>query len=315
MSIKFALRLHETSDSWLRGMENRKNGLWLEGSNGASVILIHGLTGMPGEMKMLATALNEAGYSTIIPLLANHGKTLSVLKRTAWRDFYSSVRDAFMKIKGPAGAKGPIFVVGLCFGALLGLQLTDEFPDEIAGISCLAPTFFYDGWNTPWSSHLLPLAYKTPLKHFFYFKENSPYGVKNRVIRGRIHRYYSHAGLNDLQKVAEYGYPYFPVTLLHQHHLLAKRIMKRLPYIHTPIQLIQARNDDVTSVKNSKYVYERVGSSVKEILLLENCYHLITVDEEHEKMEQSVVDFFNRLRMKNDKPQPTGSRNEYVIAR
>src|SRR5438132_5736570 len=109
-----------------------------------------------------------------------------------WQDFYQTVRKCYLQIRGQYKH---IYTGGLSMGALLSLLLADEFKGEISGVSCLSPTLFYDGWNSPWYRFLLPLGYMTPLKHFLYFKEESPYGFKNEAIRRRIHEYYNQADL------------------------------------------------------------------------------------------------------------------------
>jgi len=274
-----------------------KNGFSFIGNNGCTVILIHGLTGTPNEMKFLASFLHEKGYSVICPRLANHGESIRILKNTKWQDLYESVREVMIKGEA-ANSAGPIFAAGLSMGALLGLLLADEFKDRISGVSCLAPTLFYDGWNAPRSKYLLPLGYYTPLKHFFYFKEEPPYGIKNEAIQQRIHKYYNSAKLDDMENVAQYGYPYFPVTLLCQLRLLVKYISKKLPDMRFPVQLIQAKDDDMTSVKNSKYIYDRVKSEIKEMVLLYDSYHVITADHERDIVAEKVEDFFRRIRDK-----------------
>ena len=267
-------------------------GLRLKGDNGCTVILIHGLTGTPNEMKSLANFLNRKGYSVVCPRLANHTEPLRVLKNTTWQDLYGSVRDIFLK---EADGGGIIFAAGLSVGALLALLLAEEFPDKVAGVTCLAPTLFYDGWNAPNSKYLLPLGYHTFLKRFFYFKEEPPYGIKNETIQNRVHKYYANARLDDMEGVAQYGYPYFPVTLLHQVHLLANHIAEKLPDIRCPVQAIQAKDDDTASVRNSKFIYDGVGSEVKEMVLLYDSYHVITADHQRDVVAQKVESFFSRI--------------------
>jgi carboxylesterase len=298
MSVVFSLRLKKSRIP-PGAMSAEPDGISMRGSNGALVILVHGMTGSPNEMKSLAASLNRKGYSVVCPRLANHGRPLDVLKRSKWQDFYGSVR-RIMTDSGSAGARGPVFVSGLSMGALLALLLADEFKGRVAGVSCLAPTLFYDGWNSPDSKFWLPLGYKTFLKHFFYFKEEPPYGIKNKIIRDRIHKYYSGAGLEDTARAAQYGYPYFPVTLLHQMHLLVGHIAKRLPFIGAPVQLIQARDDDTASVRNSKYIYDNIGSRMKEMILLYDSYHVITADQERDTVARKVESFFSRVRAGGD---------------
>ena len=144
-------------------IENIDDGICLGPQNGPTVIFIHGLTGTPNEIKFLANFFFRKGYSAVCPRLENHGQPLDILKHTPWEAFYESVRKAYLKLE----TRGPIFAAGLSMGALLALLLAEEFPDRIAGVSCLSPTLFYDGWNVPWwTQTLLPLAYYTPLRYF-----------------------------------------------------------------------------------------------------------------------------------------------------
>ena len=113
MSLKFAVRL-KNRDKNISGLTERSaEGLFLKGSNGCLVLLIHGLTGTPHEMKFLAHHLNEKGFSVFSPRLANHGKPLNILKRTKWQDFYESAKKDFLEI---SDSYKVVFVGGLSMG-------------------------------------------------------------------------------------------------------------------------------------------------------------------------------------------------------
>lgn len=295
MSVVFSLGLKKSPCFNIADDVPEKHGFFLKGDNGATVILIHGLTGTPNEMRYLANSLNRSGYSVLAPRLANHLEPIHILKNTKWTDIYKALREVL--VTGElAKSEGPVFTAGLSMGALLALLLADEFNDRIAGVSCLAPTLFYDGWNAPISKYLLPLASGTFIKHFFYFKEEPPYGIKNETVQKRIHKYYNSANLDDAKNIMQYGYPYFPVTLLCQLRSLVKHLSKRLPHMRTPAQMIQARDDDVASVKNSKYIYDHIGSDVKELILLYDSYHVITADQERDIVAEKVEKFYTAAR-------------------
>ena len=293
MSVNFIIKLSDFQKT-RKGVNGPSGkGLFFEGANGSAVILIHGLTGTPNEMKYVANYLNKKGYTVVCPRLANHGESMQVLKRTSWQELYASMREVF--VTGELSEfKGPIFVSGLSMGSLFALLLAEEFKPQVKGVACLAPTLFYDGWNTPLSKLFFPFAY-TPLRHIAYFKESPPYGIKNEIIQQRIHKYYSSARLEDMKGAEQYGYPYFPITLLHQLQLLVKHLTKKLPDMDFPVQLIQAKDDDVASVKNSKFIYDRISSKTKEIVLLYNSYHVITADQERETVAAKMADFFDRI--------------------
>ncbi|MBI3602554.1 MAG: alpha/beta fold hydrolase [Candidatus Omnitrophica bacterium] len=268
----------------------------LEGTNGASVILIHGLTGSPREMGFLARSLHKNGFSVLSPRLANHGEPIQKLRDTTWQQCYQSVKDALSTLAlGANPRQGPVFVAGLSIGALFGLMLALDYPERISGVCCLSPILFYDGWNAPKWRYWLPLAYYTPLKNYFYFKEEPPYGIKNEAIRRLINQHYADKKLEDNINAYEQGYPFYPLTLLYQHHLLVKYLKKRLHLIKTPVQMIQAHHDDMSSPKNSQYIYDRIRSAKKEIFLLYNSYHVVCADQERMTVLTEMQHFFNQI--------------------
>lgn len=266
---------------------------FLNGSGKNLAILVHGLTGTPREMIYIAKGLSENGYAVRAALLDGHNKPLSVLKRKKWQDVYGVLREDFLKCS--AGYDN-VFVAGLSFGALMSIMLAHEFPDKIKAMTCFSPTLFFDGWSAPKIRALLPLGYYTPLKYYSYFKEESPYGIKNERLRARIDAYYRKAKLHDISEAHIYGYPVIPISCMYQNHLLSKRVMSILGEINTPIQILQAKDDDVTSPKNAAYIYEHVGSKDKEIKFFEDSYHIITADQERDKVVDATVSFFDKHR-------------------
>lgn len=264
----------------------------LKGERPCTVILVHGLTGTPNELKFLTHYFNKKGYSVHCPRLAKHGESIHILKKSRWEDFYQSVRTAFLSVR-QGGDK--IFVAGLSMSALLGLLLAEEFGDEVAGVSCLAPNLFSDGWNVPWYQCFLSLVCNTPLKNYAYFKEDSPYGIKNERIRKLVHQYYAKAKITNIDQVDKFGYPFFPATLLYQLRLLSKYVIPRLGCVHVPVQLIHAREDDSASLKNSEFIYEHISSKIKEMVILENSYHIITADQERDKVADHMASFFEKI--------------------
>ena len=254
-------------------------------------LLIHGLTGTAKEMSSIARNLNKRGFSVACPLMANHNKSISCLKHTTWEELYASIRKEFTKY---ADNYENIFVAGLSFGALIGILLAHEFPRKVKALNCFSPTLYFDGWANPKLRCLLPLVFKTPLQYYFYLKEGYPYGIKNARLRSRIEGFYTKSNLFDYSKVHLYGYPVIPVSSMHQNQLLAKHVMKILPTVTTPIQLLQAKDDDVTSPKNSYYIYNHIGSKDKTVVLFEDSYHIIIADQERDKVAAKTLDFFEK---------------------
>jgi esterase/lipase len=83
------------------------------------------------------------------------------------------------------------------------------------------------------------------------------------------------------------------VRLLAELRRLVRHLEPRLPRVECPCQVIQARHDDVSSVRNAQFVHDRVASRRKEIVYLENSYHVITADQERGKVATRMVEFFS----------------------
>lgn len=266
------------------------SSFFLEGDKNLC-FLIHGLTGTAKEMSSVGSRLNKEGFSVAAPMMKGHDQSISVLKRMTWQELYSGIKQDFLEYES---SYDNIFVAGLSFGALLGIKLASEFPEKIRAINCFSPTLFFDGWATPKSKVFLPFVYKTPLKYYFYLKEGYPYGVKNERLRSRIESFYKESDLFDYSKVHLYGYPVIPVSSMEQNHLLAKHIFGLLDKVTVPIQLLQAKDDDVTSPKNSYYIYGHIGSKDKKVVLFEDSYHIIIADQERDKVAGETISFFQK---------------------
>ena len=265
----------------------------LGGGKKGYVLLFHGLTGSPTEVAYVAHHLHyRNGYSVWCPRLVNHGQPLVILARTGWQEFEAFARRCFKRAVAEARAAGlPLYVGGLSFGAILSLLLAAEYPLEIRGTICLAPTLFYDGWSVPWTHRLIPAVSYTPLKYFAYFREDPPYGLKDEVLRERVAEHYAKASIRANQDSGAMGYAHFPVRLFCEiRHLFAKCI-RRLELVVCPVLLVQAVQDDITGPENSQFIYRNIKSQHKEIVLLHNSYHLVTVDLEREKVAGEIARF------------------------
>jgi carboxylesterase len=158
----------------------------LKGTLGKAVLLIHGMTGAPGEMKFLAKRLHRRGFSVAAPLLAGHGVDEANLLRTTWQDWLGSVREGYQALKAD---HDEVYVAGICVGGALGLALAAEDP-SVAGAAVYSMTYRYDGWNMKhWYSAVVPYLEPfaaLPLVRRLSFVEPYPFGLKDERLRDRL---------------------------------------------------------------------------------------------------------------------------------
>src|SRR3990172_12692147 len=99
------------------------------------VLMIHGYTGSPAEMRLIAEYLNGRGLRISAPLLPVHGTVPADLNRVAWTDWTRSAEQALAELSDQCKT---VFVVGLSMGALLTLYLAGNHPG-LPGVVVYSP--------------------------------------------------------------------------------------------------------------------------------------------------------------------------------
>jgi carboxylesterase len=176
-----------------------------------------------------------------------------------------------------------VSVVGLCMGAVLSLHLSHELGSEVASLSLISTTLFYDGWRLPWYKFLLPIAYYPPFRFIYSYSETEPYGIKNKALRERI---------VNLMKNDSIAYTKTPAASIHELFKLIKQVKKELPAITTPTLILHSSEDDLTSIKNPEYVEENIGSGIVRKIILDDSYHMMTIDNQKDRVAEETIKFF-----------------------
>jgi pimeloyl-ACP methyl ester carboxylesterase len=89
-------------------------------------------------------------------------------------------------------------------------------------------------------------------------------------------------------------------------HRLVAVVKKRMPQITTQALVVHSREDDITSRWNADYVERKLGGPVVKILL-DDCYHMITVDLQYRLVVELSVDFIQQ-RFKQQSNTPPAMR-------
>jgi len=254
----------------------------------SGVLLIHGLTGTPTEMRFVGNGLNKAGFTVLGMQLAGHCGDTSDLLATGWKDWYASVVVAADRLREQVDH---LFVAGLSMGAVLALKLAIDRPRDVDGLGLYGTTFFHDGWATPpigRLAFLLPLATRLGIGRTRTSAENPPYGIKDERIRNRV----VGAMLSGDSQAA--GLAGFPWPSLAEFQRLSMHVRNRIGRVRAPCVAVHSSDDDVASLRNVRIV-ERGVSAPVETVLLDDSYHMVTVDQERAKLIERSAAFFRRL--------------------
>ena len=266
-------------------------------------LLIHGLGGTPLELKFVAKGLARQGFTVHCPQLAGHCGDENDLLATDWRDWYASVEVGLDTLGKRCDT---VIAGGLSMGAVLALHLAAKRRDEVHGLALYAPTLWHDGWAMPWSAFWLRFGVLSAIGHrmlrrFYRYTEVEPYGIKDSAIRAVV------LAAMTSGDTTRAGIMVTPGRAIYQHCELVDVVKRELASIAAPAVLIQARDDDMASLKNSEYLQRHLRGPVSTVIL-DDSYHIVTVDRQRDLVIEASAAFASSLAARRAKLAETTIR-------
>lgn len=228
------------------------------------VLLSHGFTGSPASMTDWGHHLAAQGYAVSVPRLPGHGTTWKELNTTTWADWRGEIERAFEALSHQVDQ---VFVCGLSMGGGLALRLAADLPGLVAGLVLVNPAV---GTNRK-DVLLLPV-----LKHLV---PSFP-GI-----------------INDIKKagVEEHGYTRTPLRAADSMFHGFKVLRNDLGAVTCPVLIFRSREDHVVDPSSARIILDRVASSDIRENILEDSYHVATLDHDAEHIFEGSAAFIERV--------------------
>lgn len=248
-----------------------------------AVLLFHGMTGSPYEMKKYGQYLYSLGYDVYCDCLPGHGDKVEEIYTVTYQDWLDFACERFEYLKSQYDE---VYLSGLCLGAVLAIAVAEKYPNDVSGVVALSTTLFLDGWRLPWYKILIPLGLSSIVRFYYTYPECEPHGIKNERTR---------AVVKKLLEKSDVGMMDFPMTCIFELLKLSRFVRKKdsLSKVKTPILFIHSEEDDLTSKKSAYVVYDGISSEDKNIIILNDSYHMVLYDNEKEFVFNTVGEFFN----------------------
>jgi carboxylesterase len=236
----------------------------LTGGRAVGVLLVHGFTGSPASMKPWAHALAAHGYAVDVPLLPGHGTRWQDLNAVSWTDWYAEAEAAFDRLRGDCEA---VLVAGLSMGGSLALRLAEMRGSQVAGVVLVNPFV---------SSTRKELVALPALKRVV------------PSLRGVV---------NDIKKPGqdEHGYDRMPLKGLAAITQMWKVVVPDLKLVTQPLLYFRSSADHVIDASSSATVLRGVSSTDVEERMLEQSYHVATLDNDAERIFAESAEFVARV--------------------
>jgi carboxylesterase len=231
----------------------------------SAVLLLHGFTGSPWEIRPLAEALAARGAFVSGPRLPGHGTTPEAMLYAGWRDWVEAAQVALLEL----GEFERVFVGGLSMGGLLALILAGRHPKRVSKVVLMAPVL----------------------------KLQSRIGQLVRLVR---HRSFGLLGQtwvakdgtdieNDEVRAQAPVLSRFPVTSLFELFTLQDVARLAIPLVRQPTLIAAAANDHVVDLKSLQTLHTAMPGS--RYLLLQRGFHILPRDTDRAQLHSEVSQF------------------------
>lgn len=254
----------DPKELFLKEKEFLNEPFFFEGTNGKAILLVHGWTATPYELRRLGRYLNEFGYTVSAPLLRGHGSVPKELEKVNWTDWLIDMERELEILKNKCSK---IFIGGTSIGSDLSLILAKNH-QEISGLVLMA---------TPYKLKFEPLV-------LFFAK-----------ILGKIHPYWrkhyppTFGAYNTITRLI--SYQTYPIKSAIEIFQLVKETREVITDIKKPCFLIQSASDHIIDRKSLEEIYNKIGSEIKKKKYIKRAYHTFISDIKNEDVFEEILAF------------------------
>ncbi|MBM7644597.1 carboxylesterase [Scopulibacillus daqui] len=226
--------------------------------NRTGILVIHGFTGSTQSMLGLGEAYAKKGYTVCGPRLKGHGTHYHDMELTTYTDWIASVEEGYQRLKEKCQT---IFVTGLSMGGTLTLYMAENHPDIQA---------------------IIPINAAIDLPDM---------AALNNISEPR----FLDAIGSDIKKanVKELAYEKTPLRSVKEIVKLMEKVKSGLYKIQCPALIFVSTEDHVVPPGNSQTIFDFICSKEKQLIRLENSYHVATLDNDKDLIIEKTLQFIN----------------------
>ena len=227
------------------------------------VLLIHGFTSTPASVRYVGEGLAGEGFDVDCPLLSGHGRSWREANACRYQDWLDDVERAYAAIRERCSK---VFTGGLSMGGALSLYLAENHP-EISGVF---PINHAAVFSRDWRMGLLPI-----LKKVVPSLEKVGGDLKNP----------------DEEEIT---FDRTPLPATHELIKMVRIIKDNLPRVTQPCLIFKSREDHIIPVESAVYTLDAISSKEKQLIWLENSYHVATQDYDRDIIVSETIKFIRK---------------------
>ncbi|MDY6822276.1 MAG: alpha/beta fold hydrolase [Thermodesulfobacteriota bacterium] len=239
-------------------------------ANQTGVVLIHGYTAAPLEIRTLARHLNDQGYTVYAPRLKGHGTAPEDLASRRYEDWIESVDEGYAIVRNKCER---VVAGGFSMGAGLALELATRV-DGLAGVFAVAPPLRLQEF----ASRFVPMV-------------NMWNNVMKRISAGKHQRPF----VRSRPENPHINYIRNPIAGVYELDRLMEKTVSGLSNITIPTLILQSQADPTVNPGGSRKIFEKIPAKNKEYLLINYDRHGIINGDGSPRVYRAIDDFINSL--------------------
>lgn len=234
----------------------------------SALLLIHGFTACPVDLRPLAESFREWGYTLTAPLLSGHGSSPEKLKETSWEDWAGEAAKALTVLRKNCTR---VAAVGHSMGGLIALMLAARREVD-AVVSINAPMVYCDA-----DLH----------------KADSLLGKQDYVLKPRK---------NTEISVNREGLPHFsyirvPVESFVSLNKAISAVGNELEKIECPALIVQSENDKTVHPVSAEIINRKINHSAKEVIIWPNEDHHLPLSCARKELAAAIKEFLTKYQI------------------
>jgi carboxylesterase len=250
------------------------------------VLLVHGFSGSPYELHLLARALHQRGYHVSLPRLAGHHQSLRVLADSRYEQWLATADEALHGLHRHVAATAPtpprLAVIGLSMGGLLTVELARRYPAPadppalaVEAIGMLASPL----WLSPFAERTIRFCADRPVLRQLFIPKVTGSDIRTRDL--------------PPHRLRPRG---MPVRALRSLLDLMAEARRHLPDVRQPALLAHAVQDHTAPYACMAAFATELGTPRDQLtcLSLPQSYHLLPLDVEREVVFAAVAEHLAR---------------------
>jgi carboxylesterase len=233
------------------------------GSGDRGVLLIHGFCGTPPEVRGLGEHLAANGFRVHGALLAGCGTTPEDLLATTWTDWIESAQAQLDALKRECRE---VFVGGQSMGGAISLLLAARNPDVVA-VATMSALVNLGRWTE------LQLFLGRYIRKWHY-PDRTKVDLWDKDAVKQLRSYNRRAMKSHIDLIRLY-----------------REALREAHEIHVPVLILHGSRDGTVAPANARLIGDAIGPTAT-VRYFERSGHGMTVDIDHEEIEELITGFF-----------------------